>query len=219
MKKLFVIAVLVLFSITNLFAQGERSEWKLGVRLDINMVKEQTMTGIDDQPKVIQKTHFSNRYISSPVSIYFPLNYLCSQKVELELRPGLLMRGSELSSYALGLYANYYLLSNLLFISGGLENTLHMAGIDVGDQSHTTIAQWTRVTGYNDDEIHTAVVLGLGIKTSETISLEVSFTKPFSEQYGYYQVVDEKNHFNLPDGKYPMKLFWMVKFGLNIFIF
>ena len=216
MKKIIFIFVLI-YSI-NLEAQENISKWHIGLRFDINMVKEQTMLGIEDQPTIVERNHIYHSYVLSPVSFYFPVNYICAENVQLELRPGLLMRGSELSSYTLGLLSKYYIIPNLMFVSLGLENSLHMAGVDVGS-SHTSIPHWTRVTGYNDDKIHTALILGAGINTSKKVSFDFSFTKPFSEVYGYYKVVDEKNHFELPDGKYSMKLYWMLRLGVNIFIF
>ncbi len=200
-------------------SQEQSSNWRIGLRSDINMVREETMIGIDDQPEVVTRSHFYSRYLLSPVSLYFFVNYNHADNLNFEARPGLLMRGSELTSAFLGFYVNYYPLNIPLFFTLGLENTLHIPGIDDDNKSHTSIPVWTRVTGFNDDEIHTAVSLGVGAKISNKVSADISISKPFKEQYGYYKVVDEKDHFTLPDGRYPMKLYLMVKAGINIFLF
>lgn len=210
--------IFLLFIPLSLVSQEQSSDWRMGLRADINMVREETMIGIDDQPEVVTRSKLYSGYLLSPVSLYFLVNYN-QEDVNFEARPGLMMRGSELTSLFLGFYVNYYPLSAPLFVSLGLENTLHIPGIDNDNKSHTFIPHWTRVTGFNDDEIHTAVSLGVGVKISDKVTADISMTKPFKEQYGYFKVVDEKDHFILPDGKYPMKLFWMVKAGVNIFLF
>ncbi len=213
------IIILFMFIPLLLESQNRSSDWNMGLRSDINMVREETMIGIDDQPEVVIRSHFYSRYLLSPLSLYFFVNYNHADNLNFEARSGFMMRGSELTSLFLGFYVNYYPLSFPLFVTLGLENTLHVPGIDNGNKSHTSIPHWTRVTGYNDNEIHTSVSLGFGVKLSDKVTTDISITKPFKEQYGYYKLVDEKDHFILPDGKYPMKLFWMVKAGVNIFLF
>lgn len=212
------IIFLFLFFASIAASQDDIPVWRMGLRADINMVKEQTMIGIDDQPEVVTRSKIYSKYLLSPLSLYFLINYNHAGNLNFEARPGLLMRGSELTSISLGFYVNYYPFNYPLFITTGLENTLHLQGIAVGDKSHTSITHWTNVTGFNDNEIHTAINFGFGLKVTNKTTIDVSFTKPFKEQYGYYKVTDEKDHFILPDGKYPMKLLWMLKAGIVIYI-
>jgi hypothetical protein len=191
-------------------------EFSYGFRLDLNAVKEKKMKGIYDYPQIEERFHVYSRYAVTPLSLFFIAEYNFRSYLMFELRPGIIMCGKDLSSYALELYCRYFPFDNYLFTEFGIENRLHIKPMDKEDINCNVC---TKIDTHYDNEIHTDIALRLGVKASKKVSIDITYTKPFSEEYGYYEVIDEKNHFDLPDGKYPMKLYWMLRIGVNILLF
>jgi len=196
---------------------GSDNSFQIGFRIDYNFVSEKTITNADKQPVYEERIHSHSGNFTSPLSFYLPFRFTLDSSIAFEFRPGLILAGDEISTYTFGLLCYWHPFKNSLYLVMGLENGRHLNNFEFSQQPGIMSRITGQVSGHNDDLFHSSLVIGAGYKFNRTVSMDCSFRKPLKEQYGFTQIEDNKNIIDLPKGKYPMLLYWMIRIGANFY--
>lgn len=193
-------------------------EIKFGLRVESNRILEKRLENFSGTQPAYKLAFVPHSGYVFPVSLYLYLQYNIDNDWSAEFRPGILFAGEHLTSLSLSLHGKYYIYKRKSYVMLGLDNTRHIDPYTFGEDGELRSAEYQVITAHNDNEFHTAIVVGIGMHLSKVFSADISFSRPFKEEYGWHEIKDLNNRIDLPDGKYPMKVYGMLKIGVNITI-
>ncbi len=193
-------------------------EVKFGIRIESNRVLEKRLENFSDLQPAYELEFVPHSGYVFPLSLYFFLQCDTDDKWSVEFRPGIRFAGEHLTSLSLGLYGHYYIYKRKSYVIFGIDNTKHIDPVTFGEDSELRSSGFQTISAHNDNEFHSALLLGIGLNLSKVFSADISLSRPFKIEYGWHEIKDSNNRIDLPDGRYPMKLFYLLKIGVNVFI-
>lgn len=193
-------------------------EVKFGIRIESNRVLEKRLENFTDLQPAYKLAFVPHSGYVFPLSLYLFLQCNIDDKWSVEFRPGILFAGEHLTSLSLGLYGNYYIYKRKSYVVFGIDNTTHIDPVTFGEDSELRSAGFHTISAHNDNEFHSALLIGIGLHLSKVFSADISISRPLRIEYGSHEIKDSSDRIDLPDGRYPMKLYCMLKLGVNFFV-